>query len=209
MSYDITLIIRIFEGSDGEATAALYRHLETSGPAGVVAVNLFRAQKNPSRAKVYRGGGYRGMAYDRKQWAMENLCNALAENPIPDIARWGWGEDPDQPVHNAVLYIDLPTGQVSFHTGTRGDGPTYAGDWDGMRGHSADRILRWVARIAGGTEQAIRAKLAELYSADEIEVWLTSPQRLLDGKSPRELIDAGQSDAVTRLLRQLEEGVYT
>jgi hypothetical protein len=43
-------LVRIYEGSDGKATIALYQQLSVLGPAGIVAVNLFRAQKCSARA---------------------------------------------------------------------------------------------------------------------------------------------------------------
>lgn len=152
-------LLFIWNGSDGEATKALYAQLETLGPIGLLAVNLFRANKASTRAKVYRGGvpgkgSYRGMAYDRKQWAMTNLCTVLTTHAAALDLRWGWKPDPAQPFHAWVLYLDLPTGQVSFHTAARGTGPDYAADWDGSRGVSTDRILRWIARI---TEPAVVA----------------------------------------------------
>lgn len=150
-------IVRVYEGSDGDATKALYTRLEERGAIGIVAANLFRAQKNSERAKVYRGGrrgqgSYRGMAYDRKQWAMDNLARILGEHATVLDLRWGWGIDPTQPRHNAVLYVDLPTGQVSFHTEGRGEGPDYPGEWDGIPGKSPDRILRFTARVLAGEE---------------------------------------------------------
>lgn len=148
----ITDVIRAYQGSDGEVTKRLYSRLEQLGTIGVLAVNLFRAQKASERAKVYRSGGYRGMAYDRKQWAMNNLCKAVAECGEA-IASWGWGVDERQPYHCHVLYIDLPTGQVSFHTETRGEGPDYSKGWDGIPGQSADRILRWIGRLLDGHPQ--------------------------------------------------------
>lgn len=152
---NIADVLRVYLGSDGDATKALYAQLETLGPVGVIAVNLFRAQKNSERAKVYRGGGYRGMAYDRKQWAMDNLAAALAAHAEGAGIGWGWGDDPAQPMHRAVLYVDLPTGQVSFHTAARGTGPDYPGAWDGMPGQSPDRICRWVARLFAAHQPAI------------------------------------------------------
>jgi hypothetical protein len=49
--------------------------------------------------------------------------------------------------HHHILYVDLPTGQVSFHTGTRGEGPDYAGEWDGAKGTAAERVCRFVAGV--------------------------------------------------------------
>lgn len=154
---NIADVIRIYRGSDGEATLALYKQLETLGPVGALAVNLFRAQKASERAKVYRGGGYRGMAYDRKQWAIDNLCTALAANPDAGIP-WGWGLDKTTPVYEHVLYIDLPTGQVSFHAVARGAGPDYPRGWDGIPGQSVDRILRWIGRLVAAAPAPVTAQ---------------------------------------------------
>lgn len=140
-------VVRIFQGSDGNATRGLYDRLNRVGPVGQVATNLFRANKNSTRAKMYRGRGYKGMAYDRKTWAMTNLTGILTEHAKACGIIWGWGEDPKQEFHRWVLYVDLPTGQVSFHTDARGDGPDYGGDWDGKRGVSHERVCRWCAQL--------------------------------------------------------------
>jgi len=145
-------LMEIYEGSDGKATTMLYEQLGKLGPVGVVALNIFRAQKNSARAKVYRGGvpgqgSYRGMAYDRKQWAMRNLCSVLTEHAGALGITWGWGIDARQEKHSDVLYIELPTGQVSFHTEGRGEGPKFPGKWDGVRGASTGRILQWIAGL--------------------------------------------------------------
>ena len=138
-------VMAIYDGSDADRTGALYAELEAKGPIGVIATNLFRAQKASARAKAYRGRGYKGAAYDKKQWSMNNLCDALAAHG--GGLRWGWGIDPVQAVHCHVLYVDLPTGQVSFHSGWRSLGPDYPGEWDGRRDASPDRIVRWVAQL--------------------------------------------------------------
>jgi hypothetical protein len=145
-------VYAIYEGSDGEATKALYAHLSTLGAEGAIAVDLFRAQKASARAKVYRGGvrgrgSFRAMAYDRKGWALSNLAGALARSAADVGIVWGWGVDDKEPVHRHVLYVVLPTGQVSFHSGERYTGPDYPGEWDGARGESVGRILRWVRRV--------------------------------------------------------------
>lgn len=145
-------VLRVYRGSDGEATKELYERLAAIGDEGVIALNLFRAQKASERAKVYRGGvrgkgSFRGMAYERKQWAMDNLVRQLIEVGEQCSLVWGWGVDAKQEFHRDVLYVDLPTGQVSFHTAGRGEGPDYPGEWDGMKGQSGDRICRWCARL--------------------------------------------------------------
>ena len=152
-------VYSIFEGSDGEATKALYAHLASLGASGQIALELFRAQKASSRAKVYRGGmrgrgSFRSMANDRKGWALNNLCEALVMSAAEVGICWGWGADEKEPVHRHVLFVELPTGQVSFHSGERYAGPDYDGAWDGVRDAGADRMLRWVRRllVAEGVE---------------------------------------------------------
>lgn len=156
MKYDFATVLSIYQGSDGEATKALYAALTTIGDDGVVAINLFRACKGSERAKKYRGGergrSYRGMAYDRKQWALKNIVWALTKGSVG--ISWGWGidellRDRGDP-HYHVLYVDLPTGQVSFHTGERGVGPPYPGAWDGVREAAAGRICRHIANLFEG-----------------------------------------------------------
>jgi hypothetical protein len=152
--YDLGRVVAIYDGSDGDATLALYKALETLGSIGHIAVNIFRAQKSSARAKVYRGGNgrgrYRGMAYDRKAWAMDNLDKALSEHAETLGISWGWGIDVSQPKHNVVLYVELPTGQVSFHTEARGKGPDFPGKWDGVRDVAPERVCRFVADVLTG-----------------------------------------------------------
>jgi hypothetical protein len=140
-------ILSVYAGSDGDATKALYQRLTDRGPLGGIAAGLLRAQKNSARAKVYRGRRYRDVAYDRKQWALGLLTEELERHGDRLGIRWGWGDDPEQSVHRAVLYVDLPTGQVSFHSDHRGDGPDYPDQWDGIRGVALDRIIRFAARM--------------------------------------------------------------
>jgi hypothetical protein len=147
---DLADILRVYNGSDGDATKALFERLEAIGPVGIVAMNLFRASKNSARAKVYRGGGYRGKAYDRKSWAIDNLAKVLGEHGAALGLGWGWGEDPAQSFHRDVLYVELPTGQVSFHTAPRGAGPAYASPWDGVKGAGAGRICSFCTIVLNG-----------------------------------------------------------
>lgn len=164
-TYDLANVIRAYEGSDGGITSSLFAELETLGPIGAVAVNLFRACKSSERAKEYRGRGFKGAAYYRKQWAMDNLCQILtAEAPALGMC-WGWNEDDKQPFHRHVLYVDLPTGQVSFHTAERGAGPNYSDAWDGKTGQAADRICRWIVRLFRG-DMATSAPTIAPYQAD-------------------------------------------
>jgi len=142
----------VYKGSDGDVTKAFYAELTERGPIGLVAVNLFRAHKCSSRAKVYRGGirgkgSFKGMAYDRKNWSMENLCKILGEEAGNLSIRFGWKEDPEaEGPYRWVLYVDLPTGQASFHCATRFAGPDYRGEFDGMH-QSAERIIAFCESV--------------------------------------------------------------
>jgi hypothetical protein len=77
---------------------------------------------------------------------MANICKCLAATPL---ASYGWKQDTstvfeDRP--SWVLYVDLPQGQVSFHSPTRGLGPDYAGEFCGMH-VSADRICKFCMAV--------------------------------------------------------------
>lgn len=147
----------IYDGSDGAATQALYAQLVAFGPVGEIAMNLFRAQKASARAKVYRGGirgvgSYRRMAYDKKNWSLQNLTRALAQHAPGLNIQWGWQQDRSTPGYMWVLYIDIPTGQVSFHAPSRGAGPDYPARWDGLRGASHHRVIEWCEQLVVGVE---------------------------------------------------------
>lgn len=135
--------IDVYRQSDGDLTKRYYSALEQRGPLGLVCVNLFRAQKCSERAKAYRRS-YKGLAYDRKAWSMDNLSKILAEHGAGLGISFGWKEDPTTLFGERaswVLYVDTPRGQVSFHSPSRGKGPEYSGEWDGRKGMSVQRIL--------------------------------------------------------------------
>jgi hypothetical protein len=136
----------VYDGSDGRLTVAYYRRLCAIGSIGVVAMNLFRAQKTSSRAKQYRGHQYRAASYDTKNYSLECLSKALLA--MPDMM-WGWKMDPNTPGYPWVLYVELPTGQCSFHSADRLKGPDFPLDWDGDK-LSAQRILAFCDRVASG-----------------------------------------------------------
>jgi hypothetical protein len=119
------------------------------GPIGAIAMNLFRAQKCSTRAKLYRGRGYKSEAYARKSWSMGNLVTILTEvGPTTGIS-FGWKTDPSTVFGEQaswVLYIDLPQGQVSFHSPDRGAGPEYAREFDGAH-KSEERILAFCDEV--------------------------------------------------------------
>ena len=49
----------------------------------------------------------------------------------------------------------------------------------------------------------------DIYGADEVQVWLTTPQSVLDGGRPIDLIESGQSDAVIRAVHEILDGILT
>lgn len=151
--------IDVYAGSDGQVTTAYYAELKKLGPIGELAVNLFRAQKCSARAKVYRGGrgghgSYRSMAYNRKNWSLENLSAILNEHAAALGIIYGWKQDPNQTYHSEVLYVELPGfGQVSFHSATLLKGPEYSGEWDGVH-KSEERILAFCDFVMKGAAAA-------------------------------------------------------
>ncbi len=148
----IAAVRKIYDGSNGDWTKELYRLLEAKGPMGVIALNVFRACKTSERAKVYRGrnqnGRFRDQSYDRKQFSLYNLCEMLNRlHPQAMDFRWGWAKDQSEPYAPWIIYVELPTGQVSFHSPARGMGPLFTGKWDEAKGTAPDRICRWCAMV--------------------------------------------------------------
>ena len=135
----------VYDASDGCLTVSFYRRLCATGPIGVIAMNLMRAQKTSTRAKVYRGKRFRNASYDTKNYSLDQLCAALEKDACGLI--WGWGSDSNTLGFPWVLYITLPTGQVSFHAPNRGAGPTYSASWDGVKGASEERILTFCDQV--------------------------------------------------------------
>lgn len=140
---------RVYEGSDGAQTRRLYGALKKVGPVGLIALNLFRAQKCSRRAKKYGpyagvgGSSFRDLAYERKAYSLQQLVAVLFEHAAALGFRYGWGVDDGQMRNRWVLYIDIPQiGQVSFHSPERYDGPDYPEGWDGKR-LSEQRIIKF------------------------------------------------------------------
>lgn len=135
---------------DGTVTKRYYTALQQiGGIAGVLAVNLFRAQKCSARAKTYRKRAHTTESYARKEWSMANLCDVLAKHGNALGIRYGWKEDPNvifEDQASFVLYVDLPTGQVSFHNPRRGNGPDYPGMWDQSK-RSQERIIEFCDQV--------------------------------------------------------------
>ncbi len=50
--------------------------------------------------------------------------------------------------------------------------------------------------------------LSDFYEPQEARLWLLSRQRLLDGGTPAELIQAGRTEEVRRVIHQLRDGIF-
>lgn len=158
----MSLAREIYEGSNGAATRVFLTRVGRIGPRGRLAAALFRAQKASERAKRYRGSvringqraNYRELAYQRKGNALAVVCDVLCALNGDEI-RWGWGRDEVQLECPWVLYVELPTGQVSFHSPHRYAGPEYTSPWDGVRGVSPERILAFCDQVCREGERSI------------------------------------------------------
>ena len=114
----------------------------------MIALNLFRAQKASERAKDY-SRRFKGPAYEKKVWSISLLLISLCQTAHTTGIVYGWKLDPNPPPFFPwVLYIDLPTGQASFHAAARTMGPDYLGGWDNGD-TSANRIVRFVEQVLG------------------------------------------------------------
>lgn len=138
--------VEVFKQNDGDVTKNYYSEMNARGPAGELAVALFRAQKRSTAAKKYRRGKWKHAAYDVKNWSLSEICRLLTAHASKLGIVWGWKEDPLTPGYEWVLYVDIPTGQVSFHSASRLTGPDYPGDWDQAH-RSAERIIEFCDRV--------------------------------------------------------------
>lgn len=144
--------IEVFSQNNGDVTKAYYAELNSRGPFGEIATALFRAQKRSSRAKDYKRGKFRRAAYDVKSWSISEVCRLLTDYRDTVGITFGWKQDPRVLFGEKaswVLYVDLPQGQVSFHSPDRGNGPDYKGNWCGEH-RSAERIIMFCDSIMNG-----------------------------------------------------------
>lgn len=150
MSLPINFVSAVYYGSNAANTRRLGTQLKSCGPMGELASLLFTAQKASSRAKCYRGiepacgRSFRDLSYERKQEALCQLAHLLDKHGTSLGIRWGWGKDDNPKMPDWVLYIDLPQGQVSFHSLIRFLGTNYEDNWDG-HDFSESRILEFCA----------------------------------------------------------------
>ena len=58
-------------------------------------------------------------------------------------------------------------------------------------------------------EQAVRKALAEIYTDEGIEIFMTSRNRLLDMRCPIDLVREGDTDRLFAYIDAMAEGVFT
>lgn len=150
----MTKAIEVFKQNSGDVTKAYYAGLSQRGTSGELAVALFRAQKRSTAAKSYRKGKFRHAAYDVKNWSMSEVTRLLSANASKLGIQWGWKRDAGTPGYEWVLYVDLPAGQVSFHSASRLNGPDYQGDWDRKK-CSTERIIAYCDSIMATAEEVV------------------------------------------------------
>lgn len=167
-----TLVSRAYWGSDGALTLQAFAALLACGYNGELACLLFRAMKASTRAKVYRGGNgkdsYRKLSYDRKGESLALLCEFLT-GCSADC--WGWKMDHSAQHNNRwVLYVELPNGQVSFHSEKRYSGPEFKGEWN-RDSHSEESVVTFCEEVIADESPEQKAaddaaQAARLDSAD-------------------------------------------
>lgn len=177
----MSLSSSVFQGSDSACTRKFLTHLEKQGQPGRIAAALFRAQKASSKAKLYSGGiersngefqSFRTLSYEKKSRSLKELCSLL----LIDSAgiEWGWGRDDENARAPHVLYVDLPSGQVRFHTAERFAGPDYPAAQDGERASEA-RIITYCDSFTEGLvlppERPRKVRAFDPYGECDTDQW--------------------------------------
>lgn len=84
----------------------------------------------------------------------------------------------------------------------------------GLRPETVSRWNQGKAFPHPGTEQTLLEleyiidELSDFYEPQEARLWLYSPQKLLNGQKPVDLIREGRSKDVITLVDQLRDGIY-
>jgi hypothetical protein len=157
----------VFRQNNGDVTKNYYAEMNDKGHLGQLAVALFRAQKRSSAAKSYRRGKFTSAAYDVKNWSIGEIVRILTQYDCG--FSWGWGYDRNTPGYEWVLYVELPTGQCSFHSPHRIGPKNYDGAWDGI-GMSEQRIIAFCDLVwCGETEKAAEVIMSPASTRREVE----------------------------------------
>ena len=84
--------------------------------------------------------------------------------------------------------------------GTR---PETVSRWNQGRAYPQPRTEKTLLEL-----EYIVDQLADFYEPNEARQWMFSPQRLLEGRSPAELIQNGRIDDIRHLVNQMREAVH-
>ena len=95
----------------------------------------------------------------------------------------------------AMKHID-----VANLLGTR---PETVSRWNQGRAYPQPRTEKTLLELEYVVDQ-----LSDFYEPNEARQWIFAPQKLLNGKSPAELIRNGRIDEVMHLVSQLRDAVY-
>lgn len=90
--------------------------------------------------------------------------------------------------------------EVANLLGTR---PETVSRWNQGRAYPHARTEKTLLEL-----EFIVDQLSDFYEPNEARQWIFSPQKLLNGESPAELIQEGRIDEVRRLVNQLRDAVY-
>lgn len=74
----------------------------------------------------------------------------------------------------------------------------------GLSAAEADNLLKAIHALKDLNKRLI----ADYYTEEEAEVWMTSPQPLLNGEIPVDLIAEGRADELHSLLDAMDAGAY-
>ncbi len=136
-----------------EITSGVYQALQAHGTLGYVALNLFRASQCNLDVKQTTGRRLSREAYERKIWSISLLAETLKQHADKLHLQWGWSVDEAEPRFKHILFVELPTGQVSFNTDKRSLGPKLKANLDGQKGQSGVRICEFVTQILTGEKK--------------------------------------------------------
>jgi transcriptional regulator with XRE-family HTH domain len=81
--------------------------------------------------------------------------------------------------------------------------PETVSRWNQGRAYPQPRTEKTLLELEYVVDQ-----LSDFYEPNEARQWIFAPQKLLNGKSPAELIQNGRIDEVMRLVSQLRDAVY-
>ena len=90
--------------------------------------------------------------------------------------------------------------EVAILLGTR---PEQVSRWNNGQAYPRSSTEKTLLELEFIVEQ-----LCDFYEPNEARQWLFSPQKLLNGQKPAELIQQGRIDEVRRLVNQLRDAVY-